>query len=105
MSHQTSGFCTFREGDIIKIVNPDTLVEHNKTTHKSAKLVDENTIELELVNISADVGMVVENLNACPNLIYKNNIINRIMTRGILVTTSGKVVVEKMSSAVRPQTP
>lgn len=93
--HQTSGFCPFREGDIIKIVNPDTLVEHNRTTLKSAKLVDENTIELELVSVSAEVGMVVENLSACPNLIYKNNIINRIMTRGILVTTSGKVVVEK----------
>lgn len=92
--HQTSGFCPFREGDIIKIVNPVTLLEYSRTTLKSAKLIDEYTIELELVSVSAEVGMVVENLSACPNLIYKNNIINRIMTRGILVTTSGKVVVE-----------
>lgn len=92
--HQTNGFCPFREGDIIKIVNPVTLLEYSRTTLKSAKLIDEYTIELELVSVSAEVGMVVENLSACPNLIYKNNIINRIMTRGILVTTSGKVVVE-----------
>lgn len=92
--YQTSGFCPFREGDIIKIVNPVTLLEYSRTTLKSAKLIDEYTIELELVSVSAEVGMVVENLSACPNLIYKNNIINRIMTRGILVTTSGKVVVE-----------
>lgn len=92
--HQTSGFCPFREGDIIKIINPDTLVEHNRTTLKSTKLVDEYIIELELEKVEAEIGMVVENLSACPNLIYKNNIINRIMTRGILVTTSGKVVVE-----------
>lgn len=92
--HQTSGFCPFRKGDIVKIVNPDTLVEHNRTILKSAKLVDEYTIELELEKVEAEVGMVIENLSACPNLIYKNNILNRIMTRGILVTTSGNVVVE-----------
>lgn len=92
--HQTSGFCPFRKGDIIKIVNPDTLVEHSRTVLKSADLVDEYTIELELEGVEAEVGMVVENLSACPNILYKNNVLNRIISRGVLVTTSGKVVIE-----------
>lgn len=92
--HQTSGFCPFREGDIVKVVNVNSLVEKSRTTVKSAKLLDEFTIELQLNDSMDCVGDVIENLSACPNLIYKNNIINRIITRGLLITTSGKVLVE-----------
>lgn len=89
---QTHGFCPFREGDELRIINPRTLLQEGQAVVKSARLTDEYNIEIIASGVSRDFkGSVVENASACPDLIFENNTMNRIITRGVLLTTSGKV--------------
>lgn len=91
---QSHGFNPLREGDAIKVVNPRTLLGGDRAKILSSRLVDENNIELVLdKKIFAPTGFVIEDTYACPNLLFENNVLDRIITRGILVTTSGKVII------------
>lgn len=93
---QTYGFCPFRNGDVIRFINTASLTETcSRFTVESAKLINEKTIEITALNpIEGKIGTVIENVSACPDLTYENNSIKRIVSRGILITTSGKVVVK-----------
>lgn len=92
---QTLGFCPFVKGDIIRFINPSALIENfNRFTVADAKLINDYVIEITAVSpIKGKVGAVIENISACPDLLYENNSIKRIVSRGILITTSGKVTV------------
>lgn len=92
---QTHGFNPFRSNDEIAFINRKSLLEHGRARVLSSTLLNEYEILLTLDNTNAAiVGEVVENITACPDLDFCNNTINRIITRGILVTTRGKVNIE-----------
>lgn len=90
---QSHGFVPFKEGDALRYIDKESLMPNEFTnTVKSAKLLDKYTIEI-ITNekIQANASMVLENATACPNLDFVGNTLTRIITRGILITTSGKV--------------
>lgn len=95
MHPQTHSFNPLHAGDLIEYIDPQTLLTKGKATIKSSKLV--NAFDIELAVDSTDgagIGDVIEDLAMCPNLYFAGNTLNRIITRGLLITTRGKVVVE-----------
>lgn len=95
MHNQSHGYLPIHTGDEIAFINPDTLLQEGKTVVKDARLLNEYEIELTLDSArNAAVGHVVEDITACPEVYFADNTVNRIITRGCLFTTRGKVVVE-----------
>lgn len=95
MHAQTYGFNPLNVGDDIAFINPNTMLEIGQTKLLSSKLINKYDIELELDSAEfASVGDVIEDVSSCPNVTFKNNTLNRIITRGLLLTTRGKVIVE-----------
>ena len=92
---QSHGFCPFRKGDAIRFVNPRTLLCEGENVVEDAVLRGENEIEIKLADaVDGDVcGLVTENADACPDVLFARNSADRIITRGLLLTTSGKVEV------------
>lgn len=92
---QTHGFNPLAVGDTIRFINPDTLLGDNVATITGSVMASEYDIKLKITDTkNVSCGMVIEDISACPNLNFSNNTMSRIITRGILVTTSGKVVIE-----------
>lgn len=95
MHKQAHGFLPFRINDNIAFINPETLLEHGQAKVVDAKLLNEYEIELTLDSAKdAVLNEVIENTSACANVYFANNTLNRIITRAILLTTRGKVLVE-----------
>lgn len=96
MHPQTLGYCPFEEGDRLRFVSPKTLLVVGENHVAQARLIDEYTIKitLSLPIDNAVKGLVVENADACPDVLFKNNSLTRIITRGLLLTSAGKIVVE-----------
>jgi len=95
MHPQTYGFNPLNVGDDIAFINIDSMLETGRTKILSSTLVGKYDIELELQDASgAIVGEAVEDISSCPDVIFKDNTLNRIITRGLLLTTRGKVLVE-----------
>ena len=95
MHPQTHGFNPLRIADEIAFINPDTMLETGRAIIKDSILLNEQEILLTLDNINkAFVGNVLEDISACPDLDFINNTSTRIITRGLLITTRGKVNVE-----------
>lgn len=93
---QTHGFCPFRKGDKIRFVNPETLIVEEENVVRTAVLRDEYTLEIALKDrVKGDVcRLVVENADAYPDVYFERNVLDRIITRGLLLTTAGKVLVK-----------
>ena len=97
MHHQTYGFSAFFAGDSIAVINPRTLLPVAKLKLRSAKLVNKFEMELETEgNLSpmAQVGFCVENLTWYPEVSLKNCRFERTHTRGILISTKRKSIIE-----------
>lgn len=95
MHPQTHGFNPLFQGDKIIYTKPSSLMEQGSAQIVSSKLVDEYNIELEVTSIKgAEVGFVIEDLTWIPDVAFRNNRVNRIITRGLLLTIRGKAVVE-----------
>lgn len=96
MHPQSHGFCPFSEGDILSFVDRRTLLPVARAEVKSAELVNEYRIKLVLTEAPcvSVVGTVAENTSACPDVTFTGNTLDRVITRGLLITTSGKVRIE-----------
>jgi len=97
MHHQTYGFSAFFAGDSIAVINPRTLLPVSKIKLKSAVLVNKFEMELETeesLPASTRVGFCVENLSWYPEVAIKNCRFERTHTRGILISTRKKSVIE-----------
>lgn len=95
MHPQSHGFNPLRVGDTLAFIDPHTLLEDGQTNIVQSELVNEYEICLQVENAEkAVVGAVVEDISACPDLEFCNNKMTRIITRGLLITTRGKVTVE-----------
>lgn len=97
MHPQSFGFDAFTAGDSIAFINAGTLltIEENQVT--SVKRLNDKDILLTLKHkISNAVGLLdaVENITATPEVWVHHSVINRIPTRGILMTTRRKVMIE-----------
>jgi len=95
MHHQSYGYLAFNEGDEVEFVSRRTLLAKGSAKVLSAKLENEYDVVLTLDNVKhAKKGQVIENITLCPDLYFARNYMARIVTRGLLITTRGKVVVE-----------
>lgn len=92
MHPQSHGFNPLRSGDEIAYINPDTLLEYGRAIIENSQQINEYEIKLTVSNTQcAKDGMVIEDISACPNLEFTGNTLTRIITRGLLITTRGKV--------------
>lgn len=99
MHDQTFGFEAFFKGDDIELVDPLSLLAVEKAKVKEAKLVTPREMELTLSGpLSPEViqrkDLVVENVLWTPEVRIINNYFERIPTRGILITTRRKSLIE-----------
>lgn len=95
MHPQSHGYNPLHTGDEIAFINPKTLLEHGNTKIMNSVLINEYEIELEIESAKkAVIGEVIEDISACPDVYFANNTLNRIITRGLLLTTRGKVIIE-----------
>lgn len=95
MHPQSHGFNPLHAGDKIEYIDPKTLLTKGKANIISSKLINEVDIELGVDSTAgASTGDVIEDTTMCPNLHFAGNTLNRIITRGLLITTRGKVLVE-----------
>ncbi len=92
---QSHGFNPLRAGDTIAYINPETLLEEGTAVIEKSELINEYEIKLTVNDTQkAKTGAVIEDVSACPDLDFVNNTMTRIITRGLLITTRGKVNVE-----------
>lgn len=92
---QSHGYNALNVGDDIEYICPYSLVTKGKAKILESKLVNEYDIEIEVDRIEgAKLGLAIEDITMCPNLYFTHNYMDRIITRGMLITTRGKVIVE-----------
>ena len=97
MHHQTYGFEAFFAGDSIVFVNPQTLQPVANAVIKSAILINKREMELELVGAlpkGVETGQVIENITWTPEFSITNSRFEKTNTRGLLLTTRRKVLIE-----------
>lgn len=93
---QAYGFDCIRDGDMIAFIDPKTLLDIATTKVIHAKLRDEYYYDLEIETYEPPMGVggFVEILSANPDFEYSGNTVNRVVTRGVLATTRGRVRIE-----------
>ncbi len=93
---QSYGFPCIKEGDVIAFVDPKTLVEVGRTKVLKANLKDKYYYDIVTATYDAPLGVggVIENVSANPDFEFSGNTVNRIVARGILATTRGKIRIE-----------
>ena len=90
--HQTHGFNPLRVGDEIAFIDTLSLLEHGRAKILASELINETTVRLQLDDVSqAVVGDVIEDKSAVPDVEFSRNFMSRIITRGVLMTSGGKV--------------
>ncbi len=95
MHPQSHGYNPLHPGDTIAFIHPKSLLESGRTEIISSRLMNEYEIELEVASSEkALVGEVIEDISACPDICFSNNTLTRIITRGLLLTTRGKVIIK-----------
>ncbi|OPH46651.1 alpha-galactosidase [Paenibacillus ferrarius] len=97
MHGQTYGFDGFFSGDTIDFVRAASLTVYASCTVKKAERITLRDMLLTLeqsIPEEIETGDVVENASWTPEVDIRNNRFLRIPTRGILVTTRKKVVIE-----------
>lgn len=96
MHHQTYGFLAFEKGDETEFINHQTLVPYAPNQVAEAKMNNEYETEIVLKN---DIPLIeqddcLENVTRTPEVEIRNNKFRRTHTRGILLTTRRKSVIE-----------
>jgi hypothetical protein len=97
MHHQTYGFKAFFNADSIAFIDPQSLKALAYAKLTNARLLNSREMELTfnpsaLKNIPA--GTCIENISWTPEVVIRNSRFERTNTRGILVTTRRKVMIE-----------
>jgi len=97
MHDQTYGFNAFAAGDSIEFVHSATLMGFERNVVTDAKMLNKREILLTLKKMIAmeiKLGEVVENISATPRIWISNTVIATIPTRGVLITTRRKSIIQ-----------
>lgn len=97
MHHQSYGFMAFSKGDTIAFLHAKALQIYGQGVIKSAKLVSEREIVVELekpIPRQLQLDDALENITWTPALTLTNSRFERTISRGTLVTTRRKVLIE-----------
>jgi hypothetical protein len=97
MHNQTYGFDAFSIGDSIGLIHSESLLQYDSNVVVKIQEINDKDFLLTLkrpLTSSPDVKDVVENVSWTPTVWIHHTIITRIPTRGILVTTRKKVLLE-----------
>ncbi len=96
MHKQTFGFPAFNPGDTITFVEWDTLKTYGVNRIKDARMLNAKEMLLDLEKPVPTIGKndVIENITWTPEVEIRGCTIARIPTRGFLITTRRKVLVE-----------
>lgn len=98
MHPQTYGFMAYQPGDTVAFVNPATMLRTSYAIVTSAKMINPRNISLIFdKNIPSDIilnSTCVENISTTPTVHISGCNISRLSTRGILMTTPRKAVIE-----------
>jgi len=97
MHPQTYGFKAFQKGDSIEFIRASSLLPFSKNKIVAAKLINEKEMELvlkETIPTNIRAKDVIENTTWTPDVTISNTKITHIPTRGVLLSTRGKVLVE-----------
>lgn len=100
MHHQTYGFQSFFPHNEIEFINAHSLIPVASCKVKNAEMKNEREIILTLdkdipQKIREIEELVVENVTYTPEVVIRNNYFSRIPSRGLLITTRRKVLIEK----------
>lgn len=98
MHPQAYGFDPFDAGDELEVIDKATLLP---AVEQKLRVVDSRMRGLYRVELTVDgdtkeisAGRYIENITKCPDVSFCGNTCSKITTRGVLVTTRGKVVIE-----------
>ncbi|MBE9461734.1 right-handed parallel beta-helix repeat-containing protein [Dyadobacter subterraneus] len=97
MHGQSYGFNAFSTGDTVAFVHAATMIRFEKGIVKTVERVNDRDIILtfqSVVPAGLEAHDCVENMTWTPQVFIKNNYFTRTNTRGILLTTPRKAVVE-----------
>ena len=97
MHSQTYGLDAFYVGDSIEFISAKSLLPFSKNKISKVRKLNDKEIELTLeqnVPNSIRTNDVIENSSWTTDVTIQNTKIARIPTRGVLVTTRGKVIIE-----------
>jgi hypothetical protein len=97
MHHQSYGFDAFVPGDTIAYLHSAALQIYGQGIIKTAKLISEREMLVELrkpVAVELKIGDALENVTWTPSVTIKNSRFERTISRGTLITTRRKVVIE-----------
>ncbi|TDW96676.1 right-handed parallel beta-helix repeat-containing protein [Dinghuibacter silviterrae] len=97
MHPQTWGFEAFYPGDSIAYIDPQTLLPIGCGIVRSARLINRREIELRLQTKPQSpvrTGDCIENITWTPDVTIRHCRFERTDTRGVLVTTRRKVLIE-----------
>ncbi|SMC97905.1 right-handed parallel beta-helix repeat-containing protein [Pedobacter nyackensis] len=97
MHHQSYGFEAFIAGDTVAYLHSASLQIYKQGVVKTAKLISEREMLLEMEKpFSAElkVGDALENITWTPSVTIKNSRFEGTISRGTLITTRRKVVIE-----------
>lgn len=98
MHHQTYGFIPFQKGDTIAFVGTRTMLRSGYTTVSKLRQLNDREFEVTFTNsIPSDIEdnqACVENISATPTVHISGCNIGRLSTRGILMTTPRKAIIE-----------
>ncbi|MFT4153649.1 right-handed parallel beta-helix repeat-containing protein [Parafilimonas sp.] len=96
MHHQTYGFMAFDKNDSVAFVHAQSLQTFGAGIIKSAKLISEREMQVELQQPVTLIkpGDVLENITWTPSLTIKNSRFETTISRGTLITTRRKVIIE-----------
>jgi hypothetical protein len=97
MHHQTYGFEAFISGDTVAYLHAASLQIFAQGVVKTAKLISEREMLVEMekpFTKALKVGDALENITWTPSVTIKNSLFAGTISRGNLITTRRKVVIE-----------
>lgn len=97
MHDQTYGFNAFTVGDSISYIHASSLATGGDNMVKKVKKLNDREFILTLQKAVPQYianDYVIENASWTPNVLISNNMISTIPTRGILITTRRKAIIE-----------
>lgn len=95
MHHESKGIEIFDKGGILQISKPDTLLPYAEFVIKNVNKINYDYVEVEVEGDISVVktGDVADEISYIPDVIFENNVISKLRSRGMLLASAGKIVV------------